>query len=337
MFLGEALCYLAFRIQMYRDNKKGIVQPEAVFNRFILMLPASCDMTATSIMYVGLTLTTPSAYQMLRGSVVVFTGLLSWWFLKRKLLLHHWVGMGLVVVGTVVVGMAGLVCKADDGDARNPGVGNLLVVLAQLVVSVQMVIEEKVIGGYKIPALQVVGWEGIFGFCMLFCVLCIMQNVPQPALLSPTKHKGKHFEDSISALKDMGHHPGLLAYSLGSVISIAFFNFFGVSITKHLNAATRMVLDSLRTVIVWAVSLILKWEKFCYINVIGFIVLVAGTVVFNEIVYIPGLMPPKTEETEAKPLLDVEKLDLAGPSPIVPTSNVILTPTMTKLTTTKQR
>ncbi len=37
--------------------------------------------------------TTASTYQMLRGSVVVFTGLLSWLFLKRKLMLHHWVGM----------------------------------------------------------------------------------------------------------------------------------------------------------------------------------------------------------------------------------------------------
>lgn len=43
--------------------------------------------------HLSLIQTTPSNYQMLRGSVVVFTGLLSWLFLKRKLLLHHWLGM----------------------------------------------------------------------------------------------------------------------------------------------------------------------------------------------------------------------------------------------------
>ena len=111
--------------------------------------------------------------------------------------------------------------------------------------------------------------------------------------------EGRHFEDSVAALRDMGHHAGLLAYSLGGVISIAFFNFFGVSITKHLNAATRMVLDSCRTIVVWAASLILKWETFCYIDIIGFVVLIAGTVVFNEIVFIPYLMEPKSEYESA--------------------------------------
>lgn len=337
MFLGEALCYLAFRVGLYRDAKAGNPQPPSTFNRFILMLPATCDMTATSVMYVGLTLTTPSNYQMLRGCVVVFTGLMSWIFLKRKLYLHHWIGMLLVVVGTAVVGMAGLVCKSDGGGARNQAVGNLLVVLAQIVVSVQMVIEEKFIGGHKIPALQVVGWEGIFGFCMLFFVLIIMYHVKQPALLSPNKKEGPRFEDSVSALKDMGHHAGLLAYSLGGVVSIAFFNFFGVSITKHLNAATRMILDSCRTIVVWAVSLALKWETFCYIDIIGFVVLLAGTVVFNEIVHIPGLMPPKTVSETEKPLLAVEEMDPSMPSPMMPTMNHLLTPTLSKATTAKQR
>lgn len=37
------------------------------FNPLVLLPPAMCDMVATSIMYIGLTLTYASSFQMLRG------------------------------------------------------------------------------------------------------------------------------------------------------------------------------------------------------------------------------------------------------------------------------
>jgi hypothetical protein len=37
------------------------------FNPFVLLPPAMCDMVATSVMYIGLTLTYASSFQMLRG------------------------------------------------------------------------------------------------------------------------------------------------------------------------------------------------------------------------------------------------------------------------------
>ena len=40
---------------------------ETPFNPFIFLPPALCDMTATSIQYIGLTLTFASSFQMLRG------------------------------------------------------------------------------------------------------------------------------------------------------------------------------------------------------------------------------------------------------------------------------
>lgn len=46
------------------------------------------------------------------------------------------------------------------------------------------------------------------------------------------------------------------------MISIAFFNFAGVSVTKELSATTRMVLDSVRTLVIWSASLMLHWQKF---------------------------------------------------------------------------
>ena len=50
-------------------------------------------------------------------------------------------------------------------------------------------------------------------------------------------------------------------------MAIAFLNFCGISIARHLGAATRMVLDSLRILVVWGVSLVLGWQEFCYMQV----------------------------------------------------------------------
>lgn len=74
------------------------------------------------------------------------------------------------------------------------------------------------------------------------------------------------------------------------------------------------------------------------LQIIGFVVLVAGSVIFNEIVYIPGLMPPKNADEGTKPLLAVEDMDeFTAPSPLLPTVDNLMTPTLSKITTTKQR
>ena len=51
----------------------------SVFTIFsqIFLPPALCDMTATSVQYIGLTLTYASSFQMLRGAVIIFTGALG--------------------------------------------------------------------------------------------------------------------------------------------------------------------------------------------------------------------------------------------------------------------
>ena len=76
------------------------------YSPFILLFPALCDVTATCLMYVGLTLTSASSFQMLRGSIMIFVGILSVIFLKKKLEWFRWFGMFIILVGLVVVGLS---------------------------------------------------------------------------------------------------------------------------------------------------------------------------------------------------------------------------------------
>lgn len=152
MFFGEFLCLVYFGYLVWRSNrnphdKKKVVERAKPFNKFLLALPACCDMCGTSLMYVGLTLTYASMFQMLRGSVVIFTGLFSVVFLKRKLEGFRWFGMVLVLVGTLLVGSSNFVCsnQDDSANAKNPTAGNIIIIVAQVVVAFQMVVEEKFI------------------------------------------------------------------------------------------------------------------------------------------------------------------------------------------------
>lgn len=43
-------------------------------------------------------------FQMLRGTMVVFAGLLTIVILRRKLHLHHWMGIILILAGAALVG-----------------------------------------------------------------------------------------------------------------------------------------------------------------------------------------------------------------------------------------
>merc|ERR1719277_1254017 len=83
------------------------------FNPLIFLPPALCDMTATSVQYIGLTLTYASSFQMLRGAVIIFTGILSTIFLRRRLAWFKWAGMVFVIGGLVTVGVSDMMNQKD--------------------------------------------------------------------------------------------------------------------------------------------------------------------------------------------------------------------------------
>lgn len=156
---------------------------------FLLAAPACCDITGTTLMNVGLLFVVASIYQMTRGALVLFVGLFSVLFLRRKLYLYQWFGLVCVVSGVALVGLAGAIFKdhneaVDGGDvvaellrrahdeyssaSQSPEavqvvIGVLLIAGAQVFTASQFVLEEWILEHYAMDPLKVVGWEGIFG------------------------------------------------------------------------------------------------------------------------------------------------------------------------------
>jgi hypothetical protein len=235
-------------------------------------------------------------------------------FLGRKQYLFHWIGVTLVAIGSALVGLAAVVSTntAQNADYPHAMTGNIIIIVAQVIVASQMVIEERLVSGYKIPALEVVGFEGIFGLTLLSIALVVMYFVSMPEVFCPAK-TGKcdvpcdtaHFEDSVDAFLQIGNSGIIAIATVGNVVSIAGFNFFGISVTKHLNAATRMVLDSVRTIVIWVVSVAVGWDRIevndpgFWTQLAGFLVLLLGTILYNAIIKIPYVWYPNAAEAEA--------------------------------------
>ena len=295
MFLGEMACFFAFKLWWaYRISRRqdiSIFGPQK-FTPFVWAIPAMCDLLGTSTMYLGLTWTYAASFQMLRGSVIIFTGLLSVAFLGSKLKLHQWIGMFAVVVGLVIVGIGDYVyfspSASEHLQKETVLAGDLLIVLAQGIAAVQMTVEEKIIKKYQVPALQGVGWEGIFGFSVLVILLFPMYFIPWHLPASQDFWQDtKRFEDSIDGLYQISNSPFLLLATLGLIVSIAFFNFSGLTVTKTMSATTRMVLDSVRTIFIWAFSLIVQWQQFEPLQPIGYAILFTGTCIYYDLIFMP--------------------------------------------------
>lgn len=85
--------------------------------------------------------------------------------------------MGFVTIGLVVVGLSNILFNENSKDDINAIItgffeitfffiiiilGNLLIIMAQIIVAIQMVTEQKFVLQYDVPPLLAVGLEGFF-------------------------------------------------------------------------------------------------------------------------------------------------------------------------------
>lgn len=225
----------------------------------LLAIPAAFDFTASSLMFIALTMTPASVYQMMRGFVTVITALMSIVFLKKKQYRHHWTGLGLIVLALFEVGYVAIVLgEKEDGLVGSIALGIALLLIAQVFAGALFIVEEYFIGDYYLDPLKVVGTEGMWGTLYFLIALPIMQSVQCTGPLC----NFEYFENSSYAFAQMQDNPIIIVYTFGIMISIAFFNVCGVTTTKLASAAQRSTVDSSRTVLIWFGSVALGFEPF---------------------------------------------------------------------------
>lgn len=232
----------------------------------VLALPAICDIIATTLMNVGLLFVAASIYQMTRGALVLFVGLFSVIFLKRHLGAWKWSSLFVVVLGVAIVGLAGALERRDHapklpGETR-PGeeihsalstamlvargavatleahtaaetvLGVLMIAGAQIGTATQFVLEESIMEKYSMDPIQVVGWEGLFGFL----VTLIGMGVLHAAVGQAPAGQGGYF-DAREGFYQVFHNRAIAVSSVLIMISIGFV-FSQTQFTASANLST---------------------------------------------------------------------------------------------------
>jgi multidrug transporter EmrE-like cation transporter len=91
---------------------------------FILAVPSCFDLIATVLCMFGLMYISVSVYQLLRGACIVFVALMKHYYLKDRLKIHQWLGVGLLALAISLVGMTSVfgASEGPDGAARGGGI-----------------------------------------------------------------------------------------------------------------------------------------------------------------------------------------------------------------------
>lgn len=103
---------------------------------------------------------------------------------------------------------------------------------------------------YTVAPLVAVGFEGFFGALTIVLAMPLLAHYSS---VSP-------FFDLPRGWHQMIDTPSVLWSGVVIAISISLFNFFGLSLTRHVSATVRSLTDTCRTITIWIVSLGLGWE-----------------------------------------------------------------------------
>ena len=301
MFIGEALCiflYLGEKmwiIKTYGSIEESPEMRNAVtqglktnINPLLMAIPMCCDSMATGLLMIAYINIPASVAQMMGGFVVFIVAIFSIIFLKRVFFRHHWLGLILVFVGIGFVAASALVEKEGNSTDGNVTLGVILMFVSVIIQGTQFIVEEKLLSSYYLSPFKVVGWEGITG-CFLWSILLI---IFQYITCHNEVCNNGQIENTRVAFNSLKKSVPLMLYLSGNIIFVTGMNGLGMIITKYASAATRVILQQTKTVLVWAFFLIYKGsghENFKVLQLIGFIILVIGVILYNEIVVLPFL------------------------------------------------
>lgn len=295
IFLGEMICILFIHLVTKTPNildrsMLDAVQPHHSFgNDWVapqtstwssaawFILPSACDLIATTLLNLGLIYTTPSVYQMVKGSIVGFSAIFSGIFLSRKFLRKEWFAIVTILSGTTIIIWSVLNDKSY--------LGPVFLIVAQLFVASQFILEEYLMDRHQFDPVKAMGIEGAFGTVLLVIALVLSAVF------------GKNSLDISEGLKSLVEISALWQSALLLAFMVAIFNFFGLAVSTSVGIPGRSMIDSLRTILTWIIAIYYGWDVFSWIELVGFCILLLGVFIFN------GVFKRNNAGSEGTPLL----------------------------------
>lgn len=255
-------------------------------------LGGSIDCFGSGLQTFALFFVEPSIYSIAKNATVIFTALFSVLYLRKKVYRHQVISIIIIMVGFILVALSSILYPEGEGKKHDFNfmsiIGMLSLLISLFCQGFVYTYQESLLDQYEINPLQMVGMESMMGALMCTALLLITFKITCQHPEFCNASIGQPIDSPPYALYDLQYNYAWVYYML-TAFSVMIFNFVGLIITKHAGAVFRVILDTLRTITIWVISLMIGFEslkpasKIVY-ELIGFAFLILGNLIYNEII-----------------------------------------------------
>ena len=256
----------------------------------------ACDCFGSGLQTFSLFFVSPSIFSIAKNATVVFTALFSVVYLKKALPRFKVLSILIIMMGFIIVAISSIVFPDKDkvietnlSSSFNFGsfIGILCLFVSLIFQGFTYCYQEKVLDEYEIKPSQMIGFESMMGAIVSTLIFLVTGFIKCTNSSYCNFKAGQPIDSPVYAFYDLQYNYAWLYFML-LCFSIMIFNLVGLIIVKYSGAVLRVVLDTLRTICVWVISIFIGFESLnnpwkVSIEIIGFIFLLLGNLIYNEI------------------------------------------------------
>lgn len=294
MFFGEALCVATAFVFIRKKNREkdfvgrqegleGLGIEKGCFERlgkFGFCISALFDLMGSFLEYFSFNMLQASVIVTFKMMVIVFIWAYRVFVLKKTVYRHQWLGLSLLLMGFLIVGFevtfnSNRSIKWDS----TAGFGIVLMIIAQIFNSLNIISEEFLMDKISINPLEVVSIEGFSG--LFLCVLLFI-----PFRYASSFEPGSTVE-ILKPFELMQKDTEICILVVAMVLVIGMLNFFLVKTIKISDSLSLCTIDSGRVILVWILAIAFNFETILPVEITGGLSLILGILVYNEVLIIP--------------------------------------------------
>lgn len=269
----------------------------------IMLLITFFDMSASFILNYCLLSIHASVWQMLRGSVIFFSFLICTFILKRRAYSFMWVAISMILIAMSIIGVSAVISTGVANEGVSVGkvvLSIFFIFFAQIFIACEFCFQDYLTNNFNLSPAFIVGCQGIIGF-ILVSSICL----PTAQHIKSEEGNGL-YENSLDSFLMIFNDPIILILCFLYIILAGVYNFCSVYVMNLFSSAVNStIMEGMRTLLIWITEIALfyilrgsdygnehpsvgeEWNIFSWIQLIGFIFLIFGTFLFNEVFHLP--------------------------------------------------
>lgn len=236
----------------------------------------------------------------MRITEFIFVIIFGYIFFKFKLHRHHYLALVLIIAGILTVAIPNL----------NFPIASLYLLLANLLYSIMELTEKWLMDIQYISVYKLIFIEGCFGLVLISIVIVIGSLMSCGDWIRSICKNESHIINFIDVIKNTFTEPVGIFTMLGYSISSCGYNIFIDLINKKNGPTHRVVSDTLSSFVNSFVIILMKDKfKFPIHEVFGYIFIIFGSLIFNEIII---LFFCKLEVNTSNEIIERERAEISN-------------------------